>query len=284
MFPSSQRPVTPLGRAGTPPRRVAVPAGAASYPRGVPAGGAPGAPPAYTPPLAYAVPRPPARPLIPPQVLWFLGWLSVAVVAALVILVVVWTVTNGVEERLHATPAGAPAAGGGPLSTQAHEAADRGDYFRAWQLYKEAASKGEGSKDQMNWNAAICAVNYAQMQADPAEARRACEEALTLAPDYGDADSALATVAARENQIEEAQTYFDAGVAAWKHRRDQQGLPQADRDEAGKRMQAVQQSEVNALILDGQQHAAAGELEIARKRYEDALRAAPPNSDAYRQA
>src|SRR5207248_9160945 len=127
-------------------------------------------------------------------------------------------------------------------------------------------------------------VNYAQVQADFTEARRACEEALTLAPDYGEADATLATLALRQNQIEEAQTYFDAGIAAWKHRRDQPGLPQGERDDAAKRLLDLQQSEANALIRDGQQHAAASEMEIARKRYEDALRAAPRDSDAYKRA
>src|SRR5207248_36311 len=162
--------------------------------------------------------------------------------------------------------------------------ADRGDDFRAWQLYKEAATKGEGSKDELNWSAAICAVNYAQKQVDPNEARRACDEALTLAPDYGDADNELAVLALHQSQIEEAQTYFDAGIAAWKRRRDRSGLSQEDRDQANRELQAMQQSEASALVLDGQKHAAAGELEIARKRFEDAVRAAPPGSHVYNEA
>jgi hypothetical protein len=288
MFPSSQYPPVPLGRAGTPPRRVAVPAvpgpvpgRVAGYPPGGAAAGA--APAAYTPPIHYGPPRLSSRPLISQGTLWFLGWLSVAIVAALILLVVIWSATNYMENSRTGS-ATAPSGGGGAIAAEAKRAADSGDDFRAWQLYKEAAAKGEGSKDQLSWNAAICAVNYAGKQADPNEARRACEEALTLAPDYGDADNELATLALRLSQIEEAQTYFDAGIAAWKDRRDQSGLSQDDRDQAVRELQAMQQSEVNALIEDGQKHVASGEMEIARKRFEDAVRAAPAGSDAYKQA
>ncbi len=262
LFPGSAA----TGRAGTPPRsRVAVPTG---YPS------TRGAPP-------LAVPPPPAQPIVSPETRWLLGWLGVSAAVGVLILVLVYSVIVSLERRPGDRAGGAGAAAGS-IAAQAKKAADLRDWFRAWQLYKQSAEKGEAPVGPLRWNAATCAVNWAHEQKNtaPGEAEKACNEAKQLAPDYGESYHLLAVIAFDRENMELSQAYFDEAAAAWRRRQAQPGLGDPEREEAGKRLNDTLTSNAQALLSDGQRLAADGQTELAAQRFRKAARVAPGSMPA----
>jgi tetratricopeptide (TPR) repeat protein len=275
----------PPPRPGGPPvQRPPMPQG--GPPGGMPPAGMPaqmpypGMPPGQYPPGQYPPAYPaPARPLISPELRWFFGWIAVAVMVALLLIFVVWSVTRGLEANRHAAQQGT-SAGLGPLTQQAENATKVNDFYRAWQLYKTAVEKGEQPRDRLAWNAAICAVNWAneQLQSNPGAARLACDEARQLAGNYGEAYRTLGLIAARENDIEAAIAYFGEARAAWTRRAAQPGLSEKDRAEVSEMQRNAQETAAQVLLNDGDRLSFDGQTETARKRYREALSYAPPDS------
>lgn len=278
LFSPGTGPALPPHRAGMPPRSRMPAAGMPSP--GMPAAAAPMLPA----PVSSAQPYlPPPPPLVSAETRWFLGWLAVAVVVAVILLFVVYSLTTS---SVAARPAGQGAASaGGPLTTQAQQAMQTNDWFKAWHLYKEAGDKGEGPRDLDYWNAAVCAVNWGMEQTltNPAEAERACQEARQLAPNYGEASHALGRLALQQNKTAVALAAYDEAIAAWQRRLAQPGLSDADRDMAQKMLRDTQVDQASVLLEYARTLKQDNQLELAREAFQKAA-AAAPNSDPGRQA
>ena len=153
-----------------------------------------------------------------------------------------------------------------------------GDDRRAWELYKQAAESGEQPADQLRWNAAVCAVNYAGQQqktGNAEEAKRACEDARRLAPNYGEASFVMALTELSQKRLEVGLAGFDEAVAAWSRRLAEPGLSAAEQQFAKKRLAETREYWATELVSKGQQLALDRQTVLADESFRQAIRVAP---------
>jgi serine/threonine protein kinase len=140
LFSSSPRRVSPPGRAGRPPTsRMGVYAGppppAPAVAPGYPAAGRPL--PGPMPRSAY---RPPP-PLISAEVRWFIGWLAVAVLVALLLVFIVWSALQGLSPQASSSPRparGTGASAAAPGATQGEAQRSAGEALAQAEQYAQA--------------------------------------------------------------------------------------------------------------------------------------------------
>lgn len=301
------RPQIPAGRSRSPLPAPASPLPAPSAPPrplfgGVPAGAVPGARPLNHPPMpprfgtpggssfggpppvvaaplpmpasppVYQRPRP-ARSSGGSGVGWLLGWLGVAVVIAMMILVVVWTSVTAFD-KFKVTSGAWDAE---KTRVAADKALTSGKFEEALNGYLAVAKVSSGERrDVANRNAAAAATELAQLRLDKSKVQDAealARQALSLNRDVAGAYVMLGQALARGGKVDDAVAAFDEAPEAAKRRE----VAGATGDELKKARQAGDTSRLwkAKVLLDDGVKLMQSDPGLAQQRLQAAAEAAP---------
>jgi serine/threonine-protein kinase len=273
-------PASAPGARPLPPRHPATPpafAGHAAPPYGGPPAAVIGPLPAPAPPPVYQRARP-HRSRGGSGAGWLFGWLAVAVIIAMMILVVVWTSVTAFDKFKISSSAWDTE----KVRVSADQALSGRKFEEALKGYLAVAQASTGQRrETARLNAAAAATELAQARLDANKVKEAeafARQALDLNGDVAGAYVMLGQALAKQGQVDTAITAFDEAPEAVR-RREAAGATGNELKKARQAADSAKLWKAKTLYDDGIAQLP-NDLALARQRLEAAAEAAPTSDFA----
>jgi predicted negative regulator of RcsB-dependent stress response len=212
---------------------------------------------------------------------WFVGWLGVAVIIGVIVMVLVWAAVTAFNRFQQDSTARSTH----HVQTAADQALGEGKYQQALDGYLQVVRNSTGERQRVARRAAaVAAVALARTHIDngkPEKGEPLCRQALELNPDSAGACVQLGRALSAQGKVDEAVNAFDEARPAAKRAEASRVSPQ-EIAAAKEAADAAPLWKANALYEDGVAHLQKDPA-LARQRFEATIQAAP-RSDFARNA